>query len=92
MIGVEHRSHTAACRARLEGRRAEDEKMKPTIQKHDARARITKDIDKTMPNREEALHVTTNTHAEDDDKDPDDQDMMPVDLIDMSDDGETPKK
>ena len=30
--------------------------------------------------------------AEDDDKDPDDQDMMPVDLIDMSDDGETPKK
>ena len=41
LSGMDHRNHTAACRARSEKKMTEDEDLKQTIQKHGTR-RMTK--------------------------------------------------
>ena len=77
---MDHRSHIAECRARLEKKMIEDEKLKQTIYRRDARVKRNKHQDMTETLPEEAPQAPA--EEVDDDEPP---------LMHESDDDDTPK-
>ena len=85
---MDHRSHTAACRARLEKDMIEDEKLKQTIHRRDAKANSNRNEDmmEIIPVEAPQAPDVTKTNAEDVDGD----ELLP--FMQESDGDDTPKR